>query len=795
MKTPNNFLLLPCCLLLAAIGAYTENIALNAPYTFNYSPDFNYCTDADDVTQLTDGQYVEGYFWTQPGTVGWRGKGYVIITVDLGADKPISGVSFSTAAGVAGVEWPTSIGIYTAEENGLFHEIGELTALSAQKELPPEGKYAVHRYSTDALHTHGRKIAFVVVGGNYIFCDEVEVWKGEDQWVNEPLPGEGVADLGEYVPRLLTCNGIKHRINADINGVRKAAESLSDDEQKSINEELDAITKELEMLPVDYGKDFKAVLPVNDTHAKVFAVLAGIWKKNGLDKPAMWAVDPWKYMELCPGEPVPEDADGTGLQMHIMQNETRPVAFNLAAAEAVETKITISGLPDNLQAACLDVRCVAWTDTRSGEPVAAALLPLKGDGKTWCVSLVPGLIQQIWVSVNSKGLTPGVYHLKIQANEEVLPFTLQVYPIRFPERPTLHMGGWDYTNVLHHYEVTEANRAPLIAMLQEYFVDTPWAVSSAMPFGVHDESGAMTSPPDTSNFDAWRQLWPDARRYCVFASVRDKFQKWPMDTPEFHKAVGDWATFWAQYMRDAGLDPAQLFVLLVDEPHESDMDKVIISWAKAIRDSGSAITIWEDPTYRDMSKSLPEMIALCDVLCPNRPIFKRADDAYRAFFEEQRAKGKALEFYSCSGPMRRLDPYAYCRLQAWDCWRYGANATSFWAFADGAGGSSWNEYPQPRNAYTPLFIDDETVVPGKHLEAMRVGVQDYEYLVMLQEALEHYKGDKKVRESVETVLRELPGRVCSAAPEEGATLWKTSTAEYTADQARLEILQALMSCK
>ena len=770
-----------------------ENLAAGVACTFNPAPNYAHCTDAGDAKQLTDGQYVEGYFWTQPGTVGWSGCGQAIITLDLGSDKPISGLSFSTAAGVAGVEWPKSIAILVAGEDGLFHDAGDLVTLSAQQAAPPAEGYANHRFTTNALHTHGRKVALVVFGEAFIFCDEIEVWKGDDAWVNEPLSGAGVADVREHITRLVTHNGVKRRITADIAAVRKAAESMDEEDRQPVLAELDAAAAELDTLPAEYGPDFKTILPLNPTHAKVFAALARVWQENGMNGPAVWAADPWYPMELCPVTPGPAGAGAAALRLDMMQNETRSVAFNMAIAADAEMGIDISGLPDGLTAPCVKVRSVAWTDTRTGVPVAAALLPVKEFEGSYYPRVTPGLVQQVWLTVNSKELAPGTHEIMVKAGGQPLPFTIHVYPFRFPDRPTLHMGGWDYTNMPRFYEATEKNRDALVKMLRAYFVDSPWAINTALPFGKYDGAGEMAAPPDTANFDAWRQLWPDARQYCVFAAVGGKLEQWDMGTPEFNRAVGDWAKFWAQYMRDAGLNPAQLKVLLVDEPYENKMDAVITAWAKAIHASGAGIRVWEDPTYRDMADATPEMLAECDVLCPNRKLFYEGGEAYRALFAEQRAKGKALDFYSCNGPMRLLDPYSYCRLQAWDCWRYGAESTHFWAFADGAGGSSWNEYPQPRAAYTPLFIDAETVVAGKHLEAMREGVEDYEYLVLLDRAVKDRKGDADDREDIKELLRELPGRVCAAVPENGPFSWRSAALPPRADAARVEILQALMT--
>ena len=63
-------------------------------------------TSGDGVQLVTDGLYTEGYFWTQLSTVGWQEKKPVIVTIDLGAVRPIRGVSFSTAGGFADVRWP-----------------------------------------------------------------------------------------------------------------------------------------------------------------------------------------------------------------------------------------------------------------------------------------------------------------------------------------------------------------------------------------------------------------------------------------------------------------------------------------------------------------------------------------------------------------------------------------------------------------------------------------------------------------------------------------------------------------
>ena len=82
----------------------SENIALGASYTIEPSPNYGLCSDPGDSEQLTDGVYTEGYFWAQQSTVGYQEKTPSIVILDLGAVKPIRGVSYHTAGGVCGCE-------------------------------------------------------------------------------------------------------------------------------------------------------------------------------------------------------------------------------------------------------------------------------------------------------------------------------------------------------------------------------------------------------------------------------------------------------------------------------------------------------------------------------------------------------------------------------------------------------------------------------------------------------------------------------------------------------------------
>ena len=482
----------------------------------------------------------------------------------------------------------------------------------------------------------------------------------------------------------------------------------------------------------------------------------------------------------------------------MMSNEYRAGAFNLdnATTEDLTLHLQILGLPGGTDPDWITVHEVQWTDTMSGQPVAAALTEAKRGGNGYRIQVPSGLTRQVWLCFHPRSLVPGEHQgrivLKGAGVAIEVPLTLHLAPLRFPDRPTLHLGGWDYTDAEQQYGINPANRAEVLAHLREHFVDSPWATAAVLPHGKPQADGSMTVLPETARFDEWVRRWPNARQYCIFASVGTSFDAFPMGTAPFDRAVQAWVRFWAQHAQRLGLKAEQLTLLLVDEPSQPEQDRTILAWAKSIRTAGTGVRIWEDTVHEDPARADQAMLATCDVLCPNRPMFL-ANPKYRDYYVNRRPSGTELAFYSCSGPVRLLDPYAYHRLQAWSCFQYGARSSFYWAFGDTGGGSCWNEYAAPGPAYVPFFLEADSVAPGKHMEAIREGVEDYEYLVMLRQGVaEAEKEGRKgpVLEKARSVLSSAAAQVCPPF-EKGELTWTTDRDRTVADQVRLQVLAAL----
>ncbi len=728
-------LLLWC--VLVALGNWQQhpNIALHRPYTLQPAPNYPYCTDRDDRIQLTDGKYTQGYFWTQKSTVGWRGAGTVFIVIDLGRTAPIAGTSFNTAAGTAGVEFPSAIWVLVSEDGKQWIEVGNLIKASNEQNGPPPSQgYSVHRFWTDRWRTRGRFVAFAVVPkGNYCFVDEVEVYEGETDWLSQPLSGEVITDLKVFAQRKEIERCALRRLQSDLETLKQLVEQARVDEPEKVA--LKRQIGELEgnfptNLRVDDPASFRSILPLNKWHAQLFRVQAQLWRANKVPTFATFvASSPYAPLPYLTDNPIPRTLLRRA-ELFLLCNETRPIAINIVNAgdRSITVRVKVMGLPDSI---AVKVHHVIWTDTKEGIPIAAAL----PEGERFTIAA--GMVGQAWLNIKAmkralKGRFEGRISVTSDAGgRETISLQVTVLPLILPDRPSLHVGGWDYTDVEERYGVNPQNRDAFISHLRERFVDIPWASVFVLPAGKFDESGKMVKSPNTSAFDRWLDRWRKASRFYVFINAGEIFEGSRVGTQEFERKVSEWISFWWQHAQKRGLKEGQFGVLLVDEPHTPEQDALTIAWAKVIKKAAPEVVIWVDPTWFEPQRMNPQLPEVVDVLCPQRAIWLRNSKAHEEFYLGCRDKGKRLALYSCSGPSKLLDPYAYYRLQAWHCFAIGADEMFFWAFGDNAGNSCWNAYLDPRNCYTPLFLSPEGVTAAKHMEAIREGVQDYEILKIL----------------------------------------------------------------
>lgn len=773
-----------------------QNVALGKPYALAPGPNYPHCRDAGDEVQLTDGVYdrAAGSLWVhEPAVAWWEGRP-VVITVDLGQTEPIAGVSYSTAAGRAGVTWPDLIFVFVSDDRREWWEAGELLSLSARRSRPPAEGYAVHRFWTDQVRAHGRYVALVIwTSCPYCVCDEIEVYRGSPALPNASREGEPARRLRDATVDRAMRVAFRRDIMRDFGALRErvADAGLPDPERRAIDAELDAAMEALGNLDEITGRS-RAVLPYNDAHARGLAVQSRLWRAAERPVFQVWQCSRWEPFAPAdvPTAPAPEPA----VDLRMMRNEVRGAVLNFtnASDRAVDLNVSFDGLPPGAERS-VTVCETAWTRTRDGKTTASALPTARRAGRRWVVRAPAGMTRQIWLSVRSRELLPGNHAGRaiLSVAEEVLtevPLRIKVSELRMPDELSLALGGWDYADY-GNYGIRSGNREATVAFLKEYHVTAPWASSFAMPFGKHDASGAMVELPSTRIMDQWLDLWRDARHYCVHVAFRQDLP----DTPAARRRIADWITFWVEHLRGRSVAPSQLYLLLIDEPHTPAMDRRTIQYASAIHAAQPDVNIWMDPTWKDPADATPDLFKVANVICAHRWQWIANRTRHEETLLAHQRAGRQLAFYSCHIPARDLDPYSYYRLQAWDCFRYGMVQEMFWSFSANGGASSWTEHGAKWLCATPQFLDPRGCTTSKQMEALREGLYDHEYLVMLRERVAELEKTSRTHSRLSearALLTEGPARVLGAHGADRPR-WLQPKDRTRADLVRVQMLTVL----
>lgn len=766
-----------------------QNIAGGRSYTLSLDPNYPYCTDSGDATQLTDNSYTSGNkLWEQAGCVGWKApSSSPTIIIDLGQIQPIEGIGFNTAAGSADVNWPMAISVLVSDNGVDYYDAGELVSRSSEHGLPLLDGYLVHFYWTDRLATRGRYVKIMpVANGYYLFVDEIEVYQGNNGMLTQPSRGGVVSDMTNYMKKNQIRAGTARRIVFDAQNAQiqtDAQTGLTQAVRDQIKTLLSTSLNEAMYLPDSDPALFQAVLPLNYpaniTHARVFRALSKLWQAQGKTGLIAWQTSSsWDPLYITQS---PQTGSNPEINVRMLQNEYRAAAFNLSNASDndLTVSLNIQGLPGGTNPSYITVHEVSWTDTRKVVAVASALPVAATNANGYVINIPAGMTRQVWLTFHPTITNPGIYSGTIVVNGGTvgmvnIPVVFDLSCLGFSAQPMLSLGGYDYTNSTFG-GMTLQNRAAFITHLREHFVDTTWGTSAVMP-----------NPPVFTNFDAWATRWTDVRNYRIYLAVGNTFNGYLMGTPEFNAAVASWINTYVAHWQGKGLNLNQIALHLVDEPYDSINANIVIEWANAIHAAQPNLKIWNDPTFSDPSENYAQlMFQSVDILCLQRTPFIVADEVYRDVFRQQRTAGKILDFYSCYGPFSSLDPYSYYRLQAWTCFKENAVAMHYWTFS---GEASWNEYCLIgcNDNYGPFFLGNTVMTAGKPMEAIREGVEDYEYLVMLKNRITELGGNAEAQ-----ALLDGAASAVLNATDASQMNWANTKDRSIADQKRIEVLNML----
>jgi hypothetical protein len=776
-----------------SVLAEGKNIALGCRTTFDPGPNYGLCTDPDDSMQLTDGKFAAPGFWTDKLAVGWSAASPYHISIDLGKVQPISGVMFSTACrGNAGVLWPTALMIQVSDDGVTYHYIGDLAALdrvNGDLQTPDANEYR-RKFTTNSLRTHGRYVVIsAVTKGPYQFVDEIEVYAGDDSFLNEQLPGDALTDYKAYSRLAAHKLAVGERIALDIVAIRSKIKkaNVKPAVKTRLLDRLAGLEKSVDSLPVVPAPGFKAILPLNDLEASILAVNGTLMQEMGYKPITVWKKHRYDRLNILE---IPTKSKAN-ITIEALKNEFRSDSFLITNStdKAMVSTLKITGIPGTPRPNWLEVSSVPWTDTAGREPVAAALPAAKLVGDGYEVTLPAGMTREVWFTADTSSVPNGDYKglvtFSADAKNYKVPIRVRVSKIAM-SRPRMSLGMWDYSHNTGYGGLVPSNLDSAIQMMQSHFVDAPWASPDTIPLTENLTSDSFAI------FDKWVKRWPDARHFMIFANVPAEFTGSKIGTIEFNAKVGVWANALDSHMRSLNRNPESLALLLLDEPYTDAQDEIIAAWAKAIKASGSKIRLFEDPMVEQPEKNnIQEALTLPDILCPNMATYCTADADTLKFWEDRKQAGQTLWFYQCTGPVRTFDPSEYYRMMAWHGFKAGVVGMGFWSFGDiGSGTSSWNEYTMGGTGFAPAFIDPEGITDSVHWQAVREGMEDYEYLCMLRDWAQSCS-NASLKSKAHKLLQESVNKV--TANYKPDYTWKSSPKHTMIDDYRVRVLHMLES--
>jgi hypothetical protein len=766
---------IPCAVMLLAVATAANgagrNLALGRPYTLLPAPNYALCTDPNDKTQLTDGQHAgPDTFWGQPATVGWQTSNPVQIVIDLGAVAPIEGIAFSTASRLnAAVVWPTII-VGVSDDGATYRIAAHMTATPVPNQ--DQAREYRQRIAAAGLRTRARFVMFYLLpGGPYLFCDEVEVIAGAHDPATVEMRGRAVTAAGfrAYVALARHRAWVARQYERVAQQAREAAVAAGRAETSS---RLRAIADELQALAARIPAarfDRQALNRARRDLASLCAQANAALRNDG--RYCVWQHDPW--VPLSPFEVVaPGKRSPQWLEVHAASNEYSSAAVTItnATADALRLRARLEDLHGDgaaVSAAEIALRRLQFVEAGTGDYVADAL-PLMDDRG---LRLAPGETSQIWLTLPRRRLRPGRYcgRLLLQADQapasRAIAIVLRVYPVELPDQPTLQTYNWAYVNTFPLVRGLEREAvADLFAHYTNTFVfsglDVPWptfdaAGKGSIDFTAHDRNLALhRGAREVAWFWAFSDgAHPDGGRFGA-----------DYLGPQWKERFAWWLRAWVAHLKELGCGYDEFFMY----PFDETLCDRFRDLARFIKEVDPDIRIFADPVSDDTRQRIQAIASDIDIWCPHLFTFEQRPDDLRYL----RARAKKLWTYVCSGPAKALPPHGYYRLMMWRAWRYGFTGCGFWAYADAGwtSGNAWDDFDGTHHDFAVIYTGRnapagvpraEAIIPSKRWEAWRAGVQDYELLRLAADAAR--RAEHEGRTDKAATLREAVQRAVDAA--------------------------------
>jgi hypothetical protein len=780
-----------------------ENLALHKSYTFSPKPNYRLCTDGSDITQLTDGGTF-GSQWTKKSTVGWeKAEPAVEIVIDLGQPSAVYEVRIHTVGGGrADVEFPEFAAVLLSDDGRVFRFAGLIGSKESQNVRGSGYRGVPGILKAGNINAAGRYVKLVIrPKQRYVFLDEVEVF-------GDSLSAAKKTQLHDNLEVFKTSRELLESVDdylqlsedaaATVKSVKenraRLARQMSGGLSGQFSEE---ILAELEILAKKVDMPANKIYPTSELpgiRGRLGQIRAGIYKAV-YGKPFVCL--PANPMEIVfekemllrehpKGDPLrgPQDAlRRNQIDVRLWQNEYESAAFNIVncSDEAITTAVSVSPLAGPAGEVDSDrtftVRRAIYVKGSTVGSIADALV-LQAERP---FTLQPGELTQIWLTIFNPELAAGDYKASIgisakTANGKVLPIesiavAIEVQKKKFPENFALSTCNWGCYRVASMSETAKDFYSHHINVCFIDVGDIPFPRSAT-------ETPGVFGKPDFTKMDEVLATHNYARTYLLFLNFRSdkkdygRFGKWM--TPSWKAVFSSWLKELVTHLKDAGVG----YDRWVLHPFDESLCDEYFELAKLVKSMDPQIRLYANsfgkgPTEFMRFRELIDIWCLQDSQCDRNP----------NWLEIIKGFGRKVWTYECLGPAKAKDPYSYYRLMPWRAFKRGQTGAGFWVYYDGLNYKNvavpWNDTLKPLGYYGVIYGAQtsplgkpavrlagklsENIVSSRRWEAWREGVEDYQYLYDLQQAINEIKTkDPQMAKTMQETLERQVNRVLNS---------------------------------
>jgi len=348
-----------------------------------------------------------------------------------------------------------------------------------------------------------------------------------------------------------------------------------------------------------------------------------------------------------------------------------------------------------------------------------------------------------------------------------VPVSVTVWNFSLPKTPTLETAFGSPAGVLRGYclERAKANKETFPAdwaaveeqcaqCLSEHRLNATPPSSTLTPVAQPD--GSFRIPPEQVR--ALREFVDRYRLNAVQTPHPDRAVKNPEAERDRLRA---WLAAFDAAAKELGRPQVVFFTYLKDEPNSAEDYRYVQKWGRAVREAKSALKVlvveqtWTAPGMGGADSAWGDLYGAVDIWCPLFSLHKQDSAAQR------QALGETVWTYTalCQGqptPWWHIDyPLLNYRVPAWIAWRCRMKGLLYWG-----GLSYWRQVDDPWTqapvytgrgkpqqgekgivfngegslVYPARAVGYDGIVPTVRLKALRDGIQDYEYLALLERA-------------------------------------------------------------